>query len=406
MAAEGGGSVRTFLIADIRGFTRFTHDHGDEEAAKVATRFADLTRATVGPSGGTVVELRGDEALVAFDSVRAAIRVAIELQAGYVSSGGPMDPLPVGIGVAAGEAVEVEDGYRGGALNLAARLCGLAAAGEVLVSHEVAHLAGAMTGVVFHDRGSVRLKNLPETVRILRAAPETDDPADRFRSAADGVDSIRLRVLLADDAVLFREGVARVLEDAGFVVAGAVGNAEELLEHVRADPPDVAVVDIRMPPSHTNEGLLAAARIREEFPSVGVLVLSQHVETQHAVRLLEASPDGVGYLLKDRVADVGELADGIRRVAGGGSVIDPEVVSQLLRRRRAADPLERLTEREREILSLMAEGRSNQAISERLFLSPKTVETHVGHIFDKLGLLPAADDHRRVLAVIAFLRTT
>lgn len=406
MTAEGGGSVRAFLIADIRGWTRFTHDHGDEEAAKVATRFAELTRATVGRSGGALVELRGDEALVAFDSVRAAIRAAIELQAGYVSSGAAMDPLPVGIGVAVGEAVEVEGGYRGGALNLAARLSALAAAGEILVSHEVAHLAGAMKGVVFHEWGSARLKNLPDPVRLVRVAPETDDPAGRFPRDVARADPTRLRVLVADDAALFREGVARVLEDAGFVVAGAVGDAEELMERVRADPPDVAVVDIRMPPTHTNEGLIAAARIREELPSVGVLVLSQYVETQHAMRLLEASADGVGYLLKDRVADVGELADGVRRVAGGGSVIDPEVVSQLLRRRRAADPLERLTEREREILSLMAEGRSNQAISERLFLSPKTVETHVGHIFDKLGLLPAADDHRRVLAVIAFLRTT
>jgi DNA-binding NarL/FixJ family response regulator len=142
------------------------------------------------------------------------------------------------------------------------------------------------------------------------------------------------------------------------------------------------------------------------FPSVGVLVLSQYVETHHAVRLLEAGPEAVGYLLKDRVADVGELADGVRRVAGGGSAIDPEVVSQLIRRRRVDDPIERLTERERETVSLMAEGRSNQAISERLFLSPKTVETHVGHIFDKLELLPTADDHRRVLALVAYLRAT
>jgi DNA-binding NarL/FixJ family response regulator len=312
----------------------------------------------------------------------------------------------VGIGLAAGEAIEVEGGYRGGALNLAARLCGLAAAGEVLVTPDIAHLAGTIEGIAFRERGSVRLKNLPDEVQLLRVVPESGDPADRFRSAEGGATSTRLRVLLADDSGLFREGVARVLQDAGFAVTGAVGDAEELLERVRADPPDVAIVDIRMPPSHTNEGLVAATRIREGFPSVGVLVLSQYVETQHAVRLLEASPDGVGYLLKDRVADVDELADGVRRVAGGGSVIDPEVVSQLLRRRRATDPLERLTEREREILAMMAEGRSNQAISERLFLSPKTVETHVGHIFDKLGLLPAADDHRRVLAVIAFLRTT
>ena len=405
MAAEAGGAVRTFLIADIRGFTRFTHDRGDEEAAEVATHFADVTRQTLERSGGELVELRGDEALVVFESVRAAIRTAVLLQSRYVSSGGPLDPLPVGIGLAAGEAIEVEGGYRGGALNLAARLCGLAAAGEVLVTPDLAHLAGRIEGIAFRERGSVRLKNLPDEVLLLRVVPETGDPSDRFRSAADGATSTQLRVLLADDSALFREGIARVLQDAGFAVTGAIGDADELLERVRADPPDVAIVDIRMPPSHTNEGLVAGARIRESFPSVGVLVLSQYVETQHAVRLLEASPDGVGYLLKDRVADVHELADGVRRVASGGSVIDPEVVSQLLRRRRATDPVERLTEREREILGMMAEGRSNQAISERLFLSPKTVETHVGHIFDKLGLLPAADDHRRVLAVITFLRT-
>jgi DNA-binding NarL/FixJ family response regulator len=312
----------------------------------------------------------------------------------------------VGIGLAAGEAVEVERGYRGGALNLAARLSARAGAGEVLVSEETRQLAGTMKGILFQQRGTARLKNLPDPVRVLRVGPESDDPADRFRTGPDGGLSSRLRVLLADDSVLFREGVARVLEDAGFMVAGVVGDAEELITRVRTEHPDVAIVDIRMPPSHTNEGLVAAAQIREEFPSVGVLVLSQYVETQHVVRLLESSSDGVGYLLKDRVGDVDELADAVRRVASDGSVIDPEVVSQLVRRRRAADPLERLTEREREVLALMAEGRSNQAIGERLFMSSKTVETHVGHIFDKLDLLPTADDHRRVLAVIALLRAT
>jgi DNA-binding NarL/FixJ family response regulator/class 3 adenylate cyclase len=404
MAGERGGSVRAFLIADIRGFTRFTHDRGDEEAARVATRFGALTRETAEPFGGTLLELRGDEALVVFDSMRAAIRAAIELQARYVSDD-PGEALPVGIGLAAGEAVEVGEGYRGGALNLAARLCGLAGAGEVLVSRELRHLAGTLEGVVFDDRGTVTLKNLPDPVQLLRVAPEVDDPVERF-FRREGADGRRVRVIVADDSVLVREGVVRVLEDAGFDVVGTAGTADELMERVRSDQPDVAVVDIRMPPSHTNEGLVAAAQIRDEFPSVGVLVLSQYVETQHAVRLLEASPNGIGYLLKDRVADVGELADGVRRVANGGSVIDPEVVSRFLRRSREVDPLGQLTERERDVLALMAEGRSNQAIGERLFLSPKTVETHVGHIFDKLGLLPAADDHRRVLAVVAFLRRT
>jgi DNA-binding NarL/FixJ family response regulator len=213
-----------------------------------------------------------------------------------------------------------------------------------------------------------------------------------------------MRVVIADDAVLFREGLARVLEAAGVHVAGQVGDAEQLLARVRAEPPDAAVVDIRMPPTHTREGLDAARRIHAEHPRVGVLVLSQYVEPHHAVQLLEDGASGVGYLLKDRVTDVGEVVDAVRRVAGGGSVIDPEVVAQLLGRRRARNPIEELTDREREVLALMAEGRSNQAISQRLFLSPKTVEAHVRSIFTRLDLAATPDDHRRVLAVLAFLR--
>jgi DNA-binding NarL/FixJ family response regulator len=213
-----------------------------------------------------------------------------------------------------------------------------------------------------------------------------------------------MRVVIADDAVLFREGLARVLEAAGIHVAGQVGDAEQLLARVRAEPPDAAVVDIRMPPTHTREGLDAARRIHAGHPRVGVLVLSQYVEPHHAVQLLEDGARGVGYLLKDRVTDVGEVVDAVRRVAGGGSVIDPEVVAQLLGRRRARNPIEELTDREREVLALMAEGRSNQAISQRLFLSPKTVEAHVRSIFTRLDLAATPDDHRRVLAVLAFLR--
>ena len=213
-----------------------------------------------------------------------------------------------------------------------------------------------------------------------------------------------MRVVVADDAVLFREGLVRVLEDAGFDVVGKASDGNELLSLVAATQPAVAIADIRMPPTHTTEGLEAAKRIHAAHQAVGVLLLSQYVETHHAVELLGDARGRVGYLLKDRVSDLVEFTEAVRRVAAGGSVIDPEIVARLVHRRRQRDPLEALTEREREILALMAEGRSNQGICERLFLSPKTVETHVGRIFTKLGILPASEDHRRVLAVLRFLR--
>jgi DNA-binding NarL/FixJ family response regulator len=214
-----------------------------------------------------------------------------------------------------------------------------------------------------------------------------------------------MRVVIADDAALFREGLARLLDTAGISVVAEVGDADALLAQVRKDPPDAVVVDIRMPPSHTQEGLQAAHRIRTEHQDIGVLLLSQYVETHHAFDLLADGSGGVGYLLKDRVSDVEELVDALRRVTTGRSVIDPQVVAQLLHRRHAQDPLERLTDRERQILALIAEGRSNQAISQLLFLSPKTVETHVRSIFDRLDLTASPDDNRRVLAVLAFLRS-
>jgi len=213
-----------------------------------------------------------------------------------------------------------------------------------------------------------------------------------------------MRVVLADDSILLREGVARLLVDAGFDVVGQAGNADELLLKVRSYSPQVAIVDIRMPPTHTDEGLRAAREIREKHPDTGVLVLSQYVEPQYALDLLSDSAEGVGYLLKDRVSDVTEFAAAVRRVGEGGSALDPEVVALLVGRRRKDDPLARLTPREREVLAQMAEGRSNQAISERLFVTERAVEKHVTSIFGKLRLPADAADHRRVLAVLAYLR--
>jgi DNA-binding NarL/FixJ family response regulator len=213
-----------------------------------------------------------------------------------------------------------------------------------------------------------------------------------------------MRVVIADDSVLLREGVARLLEDAGFEIVGQAGSAEQLLLKVRSYSPQVAIVDIRMPPTHTDEGLRAAREIREKHPATAVLVLSQYVEPEYALELLADSAEGVGYLLKDRVADVSEFAAAVRRVGEGGSALDPAVVSQLVGRSRKDDPLARLTPREREVLELMAEGRSNQAIAERIFVTERAVEKHVTSIFGKLRLPTDAADHRRVLAVLTYLR--
>jgi DNA-binding NarL/FixJ family response regulator len=213
-----------------------------------------------------------------------------------------------------------------------------------------------------------------------------------------------LRIVLADDAILLREALATSLASAGFEVVGQAANVDGLLELVSSTVPDVVVVDVRMPPTHTTEGLEAARRIRSAHANIGILVLSQVIETRYAVDLLRDSPAGVGYLLKDHVTRIDDLADAVRRVAAGESVIDPDVVGRLLGRPRAHSPLDELTPREREILGLMAEGRSNNGIAERLVLDPKTVEGHVTRIFSKLGFEPTSEDHRRVLAVLSFLR--
>jgi DNA-binding NarL/FixJ family response regulator len=211
--------------------------------------------------------------------------------------------------------------------------------------------------------------------------------------------------VIADDAVLLREGLIRLLAETGHEVVSAVGDGPSLVSAVVEHKPDVSIVDVRMPPSHTDEGLRAAHQIRADHPGVGVLVLSQYVEEAYALELLSESTERTGYLLKDRVADVDTFTDAVRRVAGGGSALDPEVVALLLGRRRREDPLEALTPREREVLGLMAEGRSNAAIAAALVVTERAVEKHVTSIFTKLDLTPASEDHRRVLAVLRYLQS-
>jgi len=215
-----------------------------------------------------------------------------------------------------------------------------------------------------------------------------------------------IRVVLADDTLIVREGIERILAaQPNIDVVATCGDMPELMEAVEREAPAVVVTDIRMPPTQTDEGLQAAREIRERYPGTGVLVLSQYVEPEYALDLLAESAEGVGYLLKDRVSDVGEFASAVRRVAEGGSALDPTVVSQLVGRRRRDDPLDELTPREREVLELMAEGRTNAAIAERLFVTERAVEKHVTSIFSKLDLVNTPEDHRRVLAVLAYLRT-
>jgi DNA-binding NarL/FixJ family response regulator len=304
------------------------------------------------------------------------------------------------MGVHVGTPLITEEGYTGIDVHRAARIGAAGHGGQILLSAT----AAAPSVFAMRDLGSHRLAGLPEPEHIHQLLADglpRDFPPLRNTIAMLGN---AMTVVIAEDSVLLREGVVRLLGEAGFEVAAQSGTADDLLRHVALHRPDVAIVDIRMPPTHTDEGLVAARSIRERFPETGVLVLSQYVEPAYAVGLLEDGADGVGYLLKDRISDLEEFASAVRRVGEGGSALDPEVVSQLLGRRRVDDPLDALTPREREVMELIAEGRSNQAIADRMFVTLRAVEKHVTSIFTKLDLPASTDDHRRVLAVLAFMR--
>jgi DNA-binding NarL/FixJ family response regulator len=294
------------------------------------------------------------------------------------------------------------EGYTGVDVVRASRIANAGHGGQIVFSAATLEACG---NVPNRDLGEHQLEGLPEPVRVYQLLADDlprDFPPLRKTIATLGSS---VTVVLADDTVLLREGVARLLGESGFDVVAQSGNAEDLLRHVAMHKPQVAIVDIRMPPTHTDEGLRAAREIRERFPGTGVLVLSQYVESGYALDLLSESAEGVGYLLKDRVADLEQFASAVRRVAEGGSALDPAVVSELVGRRREDDPLDELTPREREVLELMAEGRSNQAIADRLYVTLRAVEKHVTSIFSKLDLPASTDDHRRVLAVLLYLRS-
>jgi DNA-binding NarL/FixJ family response regulator/class 3 adenylate cyclase len=392
--------VVTFLCADIEGSTRLVQRLGDAWGPiLVDTR--RLLREAVSGAGGLEIDATGDELFCAFEQPAAALDAARAGQAALRAHPWPEGvDVRVRMGLHTGVPMLGEDGYVGIDVHRAHRITSAGHGGQVLLSEPTVSL---VPDAPVLELGVHRLRDLAEPERLYQLLGDDlprDFPELRFASAAEE----QMRVVLADDSVLLREGVARLLEEASFEVVAQSGTREDLLRHVAMHKPNVAIVDIRMPPTHTDEGVRAAKEIRERFPEVGVLVLSQYVEPTYALELLSESAEGVGYLLKDRVSDIEEFAASVRRVGEGGSALDPAVVSQLVGRRRRDDPLEELTPREREVLELMAEGRSNQAISERLFITPRAVEKHVTSIFHKLRLPATSEDHRRVLAVLTFLR--
>jgi DNA-binding NarL/FixJ family response regulator len=365
-----------------------------------------LLRAAVEDADGREIDARGNELFVAFTRASDAVAAAV---AGQRALGGHEWPggatMRVRMGIHTGEPSMAAGGYTGldvHADGIALEELGAYALAELPPSERIFQLTVDRLGDSFpplrtsargHD--SAFSGEEPELEAAAQAAVAGEQPAK---------DGTRLRVVLAEDSVLLREGVARILLDAGFEIVGQAGSADELLLKVRSYSPDVAIVDIRMPPTHTDEGLRAAQEIRDRHPGVGVLVLSQYIEPAYAMELLAENAEGVGYLLKDRISDVKEFAAAVRRVAEGGSALDPAIVTQLVGRRRKDDPIDHLTPREREVLEHMAQGRSNSGIAERLVVTERAVEKHVTSIFEKLRLPPAPEDHRRVLAVLAFLR--
>jgi DNA-binding NarL/FixJ family response regulator/class 3 adenylate cyclase len=391
----------TLVFTDVEGSTQLVRQLGDAYAQLLGDH-RRLLREAVEEAEGHVVDHRGDEFFMVFDDPCRAAEAVTSAQKAFATHTWPDGvELRVRMGLHTGQPTFRDGAYYGLDVHRAARIAQAGSGGQILLSQETR--VELDPSFELEDLGEHELPGLGEPERLFQLTvpglPSSFPPLSTARKGFRGV-----RVVLADDSVLLREGIARLLEDAGFEVVAQSGTADDLLRHVGMHKPDVALVDIRMPPTQTDEGLRAAKQIRERWPETGVLVLSQYVEPAYAMELLGENAEGVGYLLKDRVSDVDEFAAAVRRVGEGGSALDPAVVSQLVGRRRRDDPLEELTPREREVLGLMAEGRSNQAIAERLVITLRAVEKHVTSIFSKLRLPASAEDHRRVLAVLTYLK--
>jgi DNA-binding NarL/FixJ family response regulator/class 3 adenylate cyclase len=388
-------STTTVLYTDIARSSQVLADGGDEHYARLFTHHVATIRRAVEAQHGEVSKLLGDGVLATFDSAYGAVRAARGIQQAVELDGRAAGaiPLAIRIGIAVGEVVEVDDEIYGATLVLARRLCDVAAQpGEIVATDLVRALLTSRGDVEFDPLGHVLLKGIEHPVEAWRVPWEPLPPI------------VGLRVIVADDAALIRSGVVHLVRAGGFDVIAEVADADALVAAVDLDPPDLVVTDIRMPPTNTDDGLRAAAAIRQRHPQVAVLLLSQYLEAESAARLLDRGRGGIGYLLKERVSDIDEFLDACRAVASGDSVIDPTIGERLIEARESSSPLSSLTPREREALALMAQGRSNQALAGDLFVSAKTVETYIRAIFQKLGLIDTPDEHRRVRAVLEWLK--
>jgi DNA-binding NarL/FixJ family response regulator/class 3 adenylate cyclase len=383
------------MFTDLAASSELLATVGDEGYATLFSAHAAMLRSVVIAHGGHIAKLLGDGVEALFDSAYAGVMAAIDAQQALDLSNrrGTTPVLGMRIGIAVGEVVEATDDLFGTALVTARRLCDGAEPGQIVVSEIVVALIGSRTDVQFEPLGTRLLKGVARPVAVSAVAWEPLPP------------EVPLSVIVADDATLIRSGVVRLLVDAGFVVTADVGDADTLLAAVAADPPDLVITDIRMPPTYTDEGLRAAATIRQRHPDIAVLVLSQHIETHSAAALLDGRPAGIGYLLKERVSDLKEFVDACRTIAAGGSIVDPDVTQRLLRRRQHDEVMTRLTGRERDVLALIAEGKSNRSVADALGVGAKTVEGYIAQIFQKLDLEETSEGNRRVQAVLRWLQT-
>jgi class 3 adenylate cyclase/DNA-binding NarL/FixJ family response regulator len=402
----------TFLFTDIEGSTRLLKRLG-EDYTHLLGEHHDLFRALFAEHRGREVDTQGDAFFVVFGRAKDAVATALAAQRAVAAHSWPRQvDVRVRMGMHTGEPARAAERYIGLGVHRVARICSVAHGGQILVSHATyAVLADEMLpDLRFRDLGEHTLKDLDRPERLYQlVAPDlpSDFPPLRGTGASshEAAATASERVVVADDSVLLREGLVRLLGDAGFAVVGTAANADELLQKVAELRPSIAITDIRMPPTQTDEGLVAAQEIRRLFPEIGVLVLSQYVEPRYATRLLEEYPERTGYLLKDRVSDLAVLADAIRRIDRGECVIDPTIVSQLMSRRRRGGAVAALTDDERELVALVAEGHSNESIAARFDAEPDAVERDVAALFAKLEIDTAPNDVRRAFAVLASMRS-